>query len=350
MGGAKGSSKEVEELKAELTEQREMLWLLGEMMKSANQVITLKELMTSVVEVLKGVMGLSACYLWTRSKESEIDNYSIIYGSSEKEWGLEEKNYISAPMQLRHLEVTTLFTKQQIARALMEDAVLPGARLVIPLVGFKDKQSFGFFVIEHPEENFFSANRITFFETFCIYITSKALSAKKMAKISEQSIKDPLTGSYNRRYLNVAMDEMRKSWDNVTVAIIDIDNFKTINDELGHLEGDIVLKGLSQLALGLAKECDGEVIRYGGDEFVILIPKAKREALEILENFRIGVSYLKIAYHLKTHISVTLGMCTYPDMLDEYGEALVRAADNALLRGKVVGKNRIVLAQQEDMT
>ena len=123
---------------------------------------------------------------------------------------------------------------------------------------------------------------------------------------------------------------------------------KSINDLLGHLEGDSVLKAISQLAKGCVKEYGGEVIRYGGDEFVILIPRPIEEAVHILEEFRQAVYYIPITYELATQITVTLGACSYPAMAITPQEA-IEAADNALIRGKVKGKNRVVLAEEEDI-
>lgn len=340
---------ELSYLRLELQQQRGMLWLLGEMMKAADSISSFKEIMATLTDMLMGVMGVTTCYLWVKIEDVEVDEYTIFYRSTEFDNAFCELKHSVLPIGLRSLKETIAFSKEKINYPLINGMALPSSRLAVPMFDFEDGKRFGILVVEHEEEQFFSDNTITFFETLSIYIASKALNAKKISYIAEQSIKDPLTGAYNRRYLKTAMDELCQKYDYLTVAIVDTDNFKGINDELGHIEGDIVLKAIARLALGLVEEVNGQVVRYGGDEFVILIPKEQDEALDILEEFRIGVSYLRIAYNLKANVSVTLGVCAYPEMLEECGEALIRAADNALLRGKVKGKNRIVLAESEDM-
>lgn len=341
--------EEIDYLNLELQQQRGMLWLLGEIMKVAVDISSFKELMCVLTDMLMGVMGVTTCYLWIKIEDTDIDNYTVFYRSIEMGNEFKEKMHSSLPYCLSNLEESVAFSKEKIVNSIMKGISVPCSRLAVPMFDFGNNVPIGVLVVEHEEEHFFSNNTIAFFNTLSIYIASKAIYSNRMTQISEQSIKDPLTGAYNRRYLNTAIEMMKNEYDCVTVAIIDTDNFKTINDELGHVEGDVVLKGIAHLAQGLVKECKGQVVRYGGDEFVILLPLAKEEALQVLESFRIGVSYLKVAYSLDTNVSVTLGVCAYPEMLNDCGEALIHAADNALLRGKVKGKNRIVLVEKEDM-
>lgn len=340
---------EINHLKLELQQQRGMIWLLGEIMKVANTISSFKELMSTVSDMLMGVMGVTSCYLWIRTSDTALDDYTVFYRSNQLNNEFKEKKHSSVPISLRNLNQSLAFSKENIDNTLISGIELPSSRLAVPMFDLANNERFGILVVEHEKEQFFTSNTITFFETLSIFIGSKALDEKNFALVAEQSIKDPLTGTYNRRYLSVALDEMKKKYDKVTVAIVDTDNFKMINDELGHIEGDVVLKGIAQLALGIAQECNGEVVRYGGDEFVILVPEGKEVAIDILESFRSGVGYLKIAYNMSTNVSVTLGACSYPEMINECGEKLIKAADNALLRGKVKGKNRIVLAEVQDM-
>lgn len=341
--------EDISYLKQELQQQRGMLWLFGEMMKAAISVSSFKELMATLSDMLMGVMGVTTCYLWIKAGETQLDDYTVFYRSIEFNNEFTEKKHSSLPKILRELNETKAFNDSEIQNPLISGINRPASRLAVPMFDFGEHRRFGMLVVEHEEADFFTNNTIAFFETFSIYIASNAQNSKMLQRISEQSVKDPLTGIYNRRFLSTALENMSRVYKNITIAVVDTDNFKHVNDEQGHLVGDIVLKGIAQLASGLAKECEGEVIRYGGDEFVLLIPKRLEEALVVLEDFRQGTNYLKVAYGLATDISVTLGVCAYPELLDHCGEALIRAADNALLRGKVKGKNRIVLAEMEDM-
>lgn len=346
--GLRINEDDVAYLQVELQQQRGMLWLLGEIIKAAINITEFKQLMSVLTDMLMGVMGVTTCYLWIKIENTKIEDYTVFFRSIELQNDFKELKYSALPKTLRNLKGSYVFEKSEIEDSLLGDISVPYSRLAVPLRNFKDDSIFGILVLEHEEEHFFTNNTIAFFETLSIFIASNAQNSKLLQSVAEESIRDPLTETYNRRYLNEALTNLEAKYANVTVAVVDTDNFKSINDELGHMEGDTVLKGIAQLAKGIVKDCEGEVIRYGGDEFVILIPRPLVEAVHILEEFRQSVHYLKVAYDLATDVSVTLGVCSYPEMLEDYSQ-IIRAADHALLRGKTRGKNRVVLASDEDI-
>lgn len=342
-------TQEIMRLKTEVQQQKGMLWVFGEMMKAAYVSISFKELMATLVDMLMGILGVTSCYLWVKMDGVEMDNYTVFYKSIELNNEFKEKKHSAVPFILNKITKSEIFNKSDIKGPLIEGINTPSSRLAVPLYDFEKEKKFGILVVEHEEEFFFSDNIVAFFETLSVYITVRALSSKRIMKIAEQSTKDPLTGVYNRGYLAEAIEDMAHQYENIVVAIIDTDNFKVINDKMGHIVGDTVLRGLSHLAENLVIDYKGKVIRYGGDEFVIILPVCQEEALEILESFRKEVTYLNIAYHLSYPISVTIGVCGYPDIVGECGENLIKAADSALLRGKEQGKNKIILATKQDI-
>ena len=339
---------EIERLKQELDQQRGMLWLLGEMMKSAMNITSFKELISVVTDMLMGVMGVSNCYLWYKTETDDLRNYILFIRSTEQENQLKEIRGVVLPKVLWPIKATYLFQESEIKDSLIKDISMPKSRLVVPLVEIENNHISGILVLEHIKSNFFTPHMIKFFETFIIFITNKTQSSRLLEHVEEESIKDSLTGIYNRRCLEKILDYLHEKYEQITVAVINIDNFKNINDQLGHMQGDTALRAIAQLAKGIVKEYKGEVIRYGGDEFIILIPKLLVKAIHILDEFRASVPYLKIAYDLPIDLSVTLGACAYPEMVQDYSK-LIKVADSALLRGKVEGKNRIVLAADEDI-
>ena len=346
--GLRANEENIEYLQLELQQQRGMLWLLGEIIKAAINITEFKQLMSVLTDMLMGVMGVTTCYLWIKIENIKVEDYTVFLRSVELQNEFKELRHSVLPKALKELTGSYVFEKSEIEDSLLEDITVPCSRLAVPLRNFNDDSIFGILVLEHEEENFFTNNTIAFFETLSIFIASNAQNSKLLQSVAEESIKDPLTEIYNRRYLSEALKNFKDKYRHITVAVIDTDNFKTINDELGHMEGDTVLKGIAQLAKGIIKDCGGEVIRYGGDEFIILIPRPLVESVHILEEFRKSVHYIKVAYDLATDISVTLGVCSYPEILEDYSQ-LIRVADQALLRGKTKGKNRVVLASEEDM-
>lgn len=338
----------IEYLQLELQQQRGMLWLLGEIMKEAMSITSFKQLMFVLTDMLMGVMGVTTCYLWLRSENSVVEDYKVYFRSIELKNEFEEIKHIEIPAVIANINDTKHFSKYQINASLLECINVPCSRLAVPLNNFNNQTIFGVLVLEHEEENFFTSNTIAFFETLTIFISTNAQNSKLMQSITDDSITDPLTGTYNRRHLEYLLEEMHEDNKDMTVAVMDTDNFKSINDRLGHLQGDIVLKAIAQLAKGNVKEYGGKVVRYGGDEFVIIIPKPIDEAIHILEEFRKNIHYIPISYGLSMPVTVTLGACAYPAMTPTPQEA-IKAADNALIRGKSMRKNRVVVAIEEDI-
>lgn len=347
--GLQSKEDELSYLQTELQQQRGMLWLLGEIMKAAVNITEFKQLMSVLTDMLMGVMGVTTCYLWTQIENIKGEGYTIFYRSIERGNEFQEIKYYPLPKRLKELEDSYVFAKEEIAESLIRGINIPRSRLAVPLKNFNDNSIFGVLVLEHEEENFFTNNTVAFFETLSIFISSNAQNSKLLQSVSEESITDPLTETYNRRYLEHSLKYLEAKYAHVTAAVIDTDNFKHINDHLGHTEGDTVLKGIAQLAKGIADEYEGEVIRYGGDEFVILIPRPLLESVHILEEFRRYTCYLRVAYDLDIDVSVTLGVCSYPEIVKDCSE-LIESADYALLKGKVRGKNRIVLASDREIT
>jgi diguanylate cyclase len=158
---------------------------------------------------------------------------------------------------------------------------------------------------------------------------------------------DSLTQLPNHGYFNellhVELQRCQAGGRDSVLALIDIDNFKTINDTQGHLAGDIVLREVSEhLRQGL-RTAD-QPARYGGDEFCVLLPRTKTgEAWELLERLRKSVATLQINSAPQLRISLSIGMAAYSDgMLDT--AAWLQATDEALYVAKQRGRDRVVQA------
>jgi len=165
-----------------------------------------------------------------------------------------------------------------------------------------------------------------------------------------QSIRDPLTDLFTRRYMEESLERevSRASRKHIQLGIImiDIDNFKQFNDTFGNPAGDILLRELGNfLKSGIDKE--SIVCRYRGGEFVIILPGTSLEGtLELAEQLRNGIKNLEVQYLGQTigHVTASLGVSVLPDH-GTTGETLLRAADAALYRAKVGGRDQVVVAQ-----
>lgn len=174
---------------------------------------------------------------------------------------------------------------------------------------------------------------------------------KRVKHLEELTITDPLTGLYNRRFLKERFEaEISRSIrqkEPLAVMLIDLDHFKNYNDLCGHLAGDEVLRRAARLLQRSAREMD-LVIRYGGEEFCVLLPGASHaEALLVGERMREAIE--TEPFHRQTSLpqgslTASFGIAASPED-GHTAQSLLRSADAALYQAKDLGRNRIVLSE-----
>jgi len=164
-----------------------------------------------------------------------------------------------------------------------------------------------------------------------------------------QSIKDPLTGLFNRRYLEETFvrERARAKRNNYPIGIVmvDIDHFKQFNDTYGHAAGDMVLAETAHLFSANLRTAD-IVCRYGGEEFCLMLPEASLEqTARRAEELRAKAEHLRVSLNntLLGTITLSMGVAAYP-VHGESLETLLRTADTALYRAKEEGRNRVVVS------
>ncbi len=170
---------------------------------------------------------------------------------------------------------------------------------------------------------------------------------EEKAVLHVQAIQDPLTGLYNRRYLDVTLPRefSRSKRDKKPLAVImmDLDHFKTVNDQYGHAAGDEVLKALAELLKNGTRESD-LICRYGGEEFVAIMPDTSaHQAFVRCESWRKQLEEMSIIYR-DFNISITLsaGIAAFPEDGDS-PELLLALADEMLYKSKQEGRNKITV-------
>ncbi len=255
------------------------------------------------------------------------------FSTSEEPWSqvisnsgtLIEKNLASAPEPLR------LFRES-------------ASRMSIPLISFG--QTLGVLTLHSSEENAFRENELQSLESVADICANSIQNAHYVERVKQLAYLDGLTGIFNRRFFELRiMEEIeraRRYGTGMAVIMADIDQFKRLNDEFGHLLGDEVLRQVSSLFHQQLRKID-VVCRYGGEEFAILLTQiTTQQALAIAEKLRRLVESYQFPGVPRT-ITISAGVASFPTH-GKTRDDMVRAADSGLYAAKQSGRNRICVA------
>jgi diguanylate cyclase (GGDEF)-like protein len=170
--------------------------------------------------------------------------------------------------------------------------------------------------------------------------------------LRSQSIRDPLTGLFNRRYMEETLErEVRRAQRAgrpMVVLMMDLDHFKRVNDDFDHDAGDALLREIGAALLRNLRRED-VACRFGGEEFVLVLPEASlADAERRAEELRSEIKRLRVSDkgRLLGPVTVSIGLAAYPEH-GLAGDALLHAADSALYRAKREGRDRILIAEAE---
>ena len=174
-------------------------------------------------------------------------------------------------------------------------------------------------------------------------------SLRLRESLREQSTRDPLTGLFNRRFMQESLDReilrSKRKGCPLTVVLLDIDHFKHFNDTFGHEAGDAVLCLMAE-TLRLHYRGEDVICRYGGEEFAILLPEAEAgDAARRSEGLREAIKTRRVLHlgNVLDTISVSIGIAAYPEHASD-GVELLRVADASLYQSKEMGRDRITIA------
>ena len=175
-------------------------------------------------------------------------------------------------------------------------------------------------------------------------VTVKSRIPEELKKLEEMANRDGLTGAFNKAFMHKKLDEVfNGNRRQNSIAIMDIDYFKNYNDKNGHMEGDNLLKMLSQLITDSLRD-DDMLFRFGGEEFLLTLPDYDdSEALQILEALHEEIKNTVVTSgDVDVRINVCIGLSSYPNLCDN-PEKLVSRADKAMYYGKKHGRGRLVI-------
>ncbi|WP_293576857.1 diguanylate cyclase [Phaeobacter sp.] len=184
----------------------------------------------------------------------------------------------------------------------------------------------------------------------CAEQVSMAISNVKMRdQLHDQSVRDPLTGLYNRRHMTDSLrrgiDRCRVTGSRLSIVAVDVDHFKKFNDNHGHDAGDMVLRAVGA---AMSQICDGDEVacRPGGEEFTLILPDiSPQDALTRAELLRQQIEDITVRYGERTlpRITISVGVAHYPSH-GTMPQDLLRTADEALYEAKARGRNQVFVA------
>ncbi len=307
------------------------------------------QLLKKTTDIIMGVFGSKRCAIYMVNEENEVllaKADSGFTGNSiddAKPIPLSSSSFIAVAWRDRRVYSEADMNQQEIQE--LRKRNIHGI-LAIPLNGRRG--CLGIMVIEHELEKGFSPDLIEFAKLIAQELSLSVENAYLYGKMREMAIHDALTGVYNRMYLiDYVADVFAKKPATVSLIMFDMDFFKRINDQYGHLAGDLVLKTTTSLIQKVLPA--GIIARYGGEEFVIVLPEIRQEqAYELAEKIRrmVGEHEFITAEGHRIKASLSAGLANFPLVSDGY-ESLLQKADEALYEAKRTGRNKVLIKLKE---
>jgi diguanylate cyclase (GGDEF)-like protein len=205
----------------------------------------------------------------------------------------------------------------------------------------------GLVTIVRPDQSPYSSTELDLLRLLVDQLSIAVQNARDYREKLDQAIRDPLTGLYNRRFFYESLDKelhrTERYGSTVSIALFDIDDFKAINDNLGHAAGDDALRRIAHVVQGLMRGTDS-FARLGGEEFALLLPETDQlHALLVAERLRTAIARHRILPDRRVTVSAGVSSCpqdaTSPD-------ELIKQADAALYWAKRNGKNLSAIASE----
>lgn len=344
----KENNKTLEALVKELS-------LLYEIGQGVNSTIDLEELYRVISDLLQQRLKLDRFAILVKDESGEFLQVKAAYGFTDNNHIMDMSFRVGegvtgetvASGEAIYVKDTT---KEERFLHYKGEQIVEGSFLSAPLI-FK-KNIMGAINFHRPEEDAFLDEEIRLLKLVANQIALAIENAKLYTKARELSVKDELTGLYNRRHFQTVLQiEWKRAvrfHRSLSLLMIDADHFKKLNDTFGHLQGDKILKELSALLKRNIREID-TVARFGGEEFIILLPDTdKKGSLSVGEKLRKiveGHRFFETASQPAIPTTISVGVSSYPDDVRELDD-LIDHADIALYDAKDAGRNRVICYPQ----
>ncbi|WP_413161170.1 diguanylate cyclase [Capilliphycus salinus ALCB114379] len=308
--------------------------------------VTVEEAYKVITSSLKRLFPHTSGGVFMMSESRHLVEAVVIWGNPESERLFTPNECWALRRGKRHLveDINTDLLCQHLTSA---SVPLPVEYACIPMMA--QGEAIGILHLSSQEKGKLFHAQKALAETVAEHIALALGNLKLREKLQLQNIRDPLTGLFNRRYLEESLAReiycAERKKQTLGIIILDVDHFKQFNDTFGHEAGDLLLQELGLVLQTSIRKSD-IACRYGGEEFLLMLPETNLEtAQERAELLREEVKHINLHYRRQTlgRISISVGVAIFP----EHGltkDAVIRAADEALYRAKKEGRDRVFVA------
>lgn len=332
---------------AKLYEQSNLLInelrLINELTKRLNQSLRLKEVFQFATEELLSIFQAEYCCISQLNNETETFEIvsSNVPGLSKEHF---PKNYGFSGLVYSTQEPIILSDFQaygKVSSRFMEET---NSRSLITAPLFVRGEVNGVIMLAHRKTRFFSYDNYKLLQVLSSHIGLAIANASLHAEVRRMANRDMLTGLYARHYVDDAIQEFQKKDTNGSLIIVDIDQFKQVNDTYGHQTGDKILKQVCAIVKSSIRKTD-IAARWGGEELAVYLPGASAEnSYQIAETIR-----LRVAMDTDPPVTVSCGIAEWVKGDEKLSvESLFYEADMALYKAKNNGRNQTQVGSRED--
>ena len=331
------------------------IYIQNELLRYISTALDIRELIDLVTDAIIGTTGVDTCSLILYDERNERYYYKV-ESNHEGDFLTKMQEDVKKGLLKEYFENNYVLLDNDVDMrkyAFIHQRPV-GSLAIIPLL--RDSIVYGLLIAEHTLTDMFTDANIQFFTGISTQITIAINNANLYAQMEELAVKDGLTSIFNRKYfidhIESLIQEANQKKEPLSIALFDIDHFKSINDKYGHIFGDEAIKLCASITDRLARKHNGLPVRYGGEEFLLVLPnKTIEQAHEIVQKLHESIKESTLLYQdkegdIEVHIDISIGISSYPEIAQNSQKLLTRA-DNAMYYSKKHGRGRITIDSKD---
>lgn len=329
--------QELSETNIKLEKSLDALSNIVEVSKYVNSFLSSKNLIPKINDMIIGILGVTYCTIYI------VEDNKLVVKASNRQVGT---TYLTGECNkfIEEEKTFTINSSESIisCKENLDDDIKINSRMGVP-IKIRDK-FIGYIILDHTHHNFFNCDHETFVNTISSQIAIAIENAMLYREIRNSAKLDPLIGIYNRKtFFSVLQGNLKESNEKYAIVMIDLDDFKIINDTLGHQFGDEILINAGLL---IRDQLDSKdiIARYGGEEIIVYINDATSEEMVFnkIEKIRKSIEQSEVKKNgITKGVTASFGISFYPSDGTNLLE-LIKLADEQLYKAKYSGKNKVM--------